>query len=67
MLDQSLSIFLSIQFIMPPKKNTKITRRALALTPFTNLSLQQQQYSATQHFTGYLNETASSYKEPSVK
>ena len=52
---------------MSPKKKYQITRRALAPAPFTNLSLQQQQYSATQHFTGYLNETASSYKESLVK
>jgi len=52
MLDQSLFIFLSFQFIMPPKKNTKLFRKTSApLTNLTkNLPLQQQQsYSSTQH------------------
>ncbi len=54
---------------MSQKRNTKIVRRNLT-APFTNLTknlpLQQQQYSTTQHFTDYLNETAESYKESSV-
>ena len=66
MLDQSLFTFLSISIYY--HYASKIVCNVSA--PFTNLTknlpLQQQQYSSTQHFTDYLNETAENYKESSV-